>query len=804
MMSIERATKNMLYGAAVVVIALAASFLVTNSVLAEGGDTRPNIVIFLSDDGGFSDFIAGEVETPNIDRLADEGIMMTQFRTMPTCSPARAVLLSGTDNHLSGLGTMQGQARNPLNPQNGQAGYEGYLNRNVVSVATLLNDAGYRTYMVGKWHLGIEEDEALEQVVFEEGWFPTDRGFDWAAGMLEGGGEHFGSCERAEGHCTRFYEKNPGDAEPMSVVTSLAPDYFSAEYHTDKAIEYIQAGIDMDAGDRKPFFLYYSDTMVHEPNQVPSDYIDADLANEIYNKGWDVLRAERLATLQADGVIPGDVTLPARQAGVPDWNDESDTNWSEGLVGQTLLPYMTSETYGFMWGDVQDVDDVKRIMAQKFVAYLGMVKYFDNEVGRIMTYLESVGEYDNTIFIFFNDNGGEARTPDYDARDFMARKGIDNSIENMGGKNSFVSNGVPWAQVNNTPLDGSKSFVVDGGIRSPPIIVDGRAGAPTRAGTMTEAFATVMDIGPTILDYAGVAHPVGVGVAPDRDTCTGTYGDLTDICPMNGKSLRPIVEGTETSVHLGEPIGMELFGLTNHAMFLEEADALYKLRRTGLWNNPGLPSAEPFRLYNITEDPSEANDLSAAMPEKLQEMIDMYQTYLGEVGYVGFYRPAFFTADRSVKTDTVAAGDTLTIDIPLTNDTGSNDERTVKCFSDWECDILILLASRTVRGVDEVSFTHPAGIPLTARISVTPPDNANTGDKAKTNIFINSESAPTLPQNTTFLTEVENAPTALSMSSFASVIGNNRQVVFLMVAALLFVTAAARAWNVRVSIDPRD
>lgn len=798
--------------AAVIIIAVALSFMVTNRTLAQETDTRPNIVIFLADDGGFSDFLAGEVETPNIDTLANEGMLLTQFRTMPTCSPARAVLLSGMDNHINGLGTMQGQL-GASNPQTGQPGYEGYLNKNVVSIATLLKDAGYHTYMVGKWHLGLEEDVERGQAVFPAGWWPTDRGFEYGAGMLEGGGEHWGSCERAEGHCTRFFEKNPGDAEAGLVITDLSrdsegnyKDYFSAEYHTNKAIEFIDAGIAEDAGSRKPFFLYYSDTLVHEPNQVPAEYIDQDLITEIYNKGWDVLRAERLVELQAMGIIANDVALPARYSDVPDWNDESDANWSTGATGETLLPFMTSEDYGHIWGEpgeVQDVDDVKMIMATKFAAYLGMVKYFDDEVGRIMTHLENIGEYDNTVFIFFNDNGGDARPWGYIDRDTLSRKGTDNSVDNIGLKNSFVANGQPWAQVANTPLDTAKIVMGDAGIRSPLIINDART-TPVRAGTMSTAFVNVQDLAPTILDYAGVAHPVGVGVAPDASACTGTYGDRTDICPMNGKSLRGIVEGTVDNVHLDQPIGWEMFGQLNHAMFLEQADGIYKIRRVGIlgWQNPGPPWNTPFTLYNVTEDPTESNDLSATMPEKLVEMIDMYQSYLSDVGYVGVF-PAG-PADRTFTTENVANGETFFIDIPLTNSSGVDDMTTVKCQSDWECDVQILLAGRSdARGSDSVTFNLLDGLSVTARINVMSPADAVDGDMAKTQVFINSGNNPGFPQNQTHLTTVEGSPTAITSALF-NIIGGNRKVVFLAVSALLFVTVAARAWNVRVMIDPRD
>ncbi len=804
MFSLQHTNKKLLLGVIVVAIAAVASFFATNITLAQTPDTRPNIVIFLADDGGFSDFLAGEVDTPNIDSLADSGIMLTQFRTMPTCTPARAVLMSGMDNHIAGVGAMQGYVNGPSGIfQRGQPGYEGYLNKNVVTIATLLQDAGYHTYMVGKWHLGLEEEPEEEQVIFPRGWWPIDRGFEMSAGMLEGGAEHYGSCERASAHCTRFFEND------RIVTEELAPDYFSAEYHTDKAIEFINAGIDADAGERKPFFLYYSDTLVHEPNQVPEEYIPQALVDELYNKGWDTLRAERLTQLQAMGIISDSVTLPARYSDVPAWGDVNDPNWSTGFTGQTLVPFMTDETYGHIWGDdgeVTTVDDVKMIMAKKFATYLGMVSYFDNEVGRIMQHMKDIGEYDNSVFIFFNDNGGDSRPWDYLDRDMLSRKGTDNSVDNIGNKNSFVANGQPWAQVSNAPLDQAKGLMGDAGVRSPLIMLDTRQAAG-RAGSMSTALATVMDIAPTILDYAGVTHPVGVGVSPDAQACTGTYDGRTDICPMNGKSIRGIVEGTVDNVHIGEPIGWELAGLVNQALFLEEEDALYKIRRV---NVPGLGPdffTPPFQsrsvqLFNVTEDPTESNDLAASNPEKLKMMIDMYQQYLANVGFVG--SAPVGTVDRTFTTENIANGETLMIEIPLSNSTGMDDMTTVKCMSAWECDVEILLADRSdARGSDNVTFNLADGLSVTARIHVTAPADAQNGDMAKTYIFINSENNPGFPQNQTHLTTVEGVPTAIT-SALLNLVDGNRQVVFLAVALLIFVTVAARAWNVRVSIDPRD
>lgn len=180
-----------------------------------------------------------------MDGLADAGIKLTNFHAIPNCSPSRAAFLTGIDNHINGMGAMAGQTKAPAAAvQRGTPGYQGFVNDQSLMVSELLQDSGYQTYMVGKWHLA-EEGEFHGVETFIPGNWPIDRGFDRSFGMLDGGGDHFGACERWEGICTRFFEDDHLLLPAMDFAPgplSGNPDgiYFSASAHTDKAMEYIQ------------------------------------------------------------------------------------------------------------------------------------------------------------------------------------------------------------------------------------------------------------------------------------------------------------------------------------------------------------------------------------------------------------------------------------------------------------------------------------------------------------------------------------------------------------------------------------
>ncbi len=413
---------------------------------------RPNIVIILVDDLGYSDLAmyGGEVPTPNIDSLAKSGMMFTNFHTAPTCSPSRAMLLSGVDNHRDGLGNME-ELLTPA--QKNKPGYEGYLNKQIVPLPQMLKDAGYHTYMAGKWHLGKEP-----------GYHPADRGFEQSYAMLQGGGSHFNLLGELPNSTLTFLDN---DRPAKTLVTN----YYSSQFYTDKLIEYI----DKNKGDGKPFFAYAAYQAVHEPLQAPDEYINKYIGK--YDIGWDKLRQQRFNRQKQLGLIPDYLPYPARWPMVPAWN--------------SLTP------------------EKQKYNAKIMAVYSAMLDDLDHHIGRLIDHLKEIGQYDNTVFVFMSDNGAsgldfyENDKPSYDA--WFKNVGISNTYDNIGKVNSYISLGLNWAEVSTTPLLWSKAREAEGGTRVPAIVSYPRGGV--MPGMRTETFAHELDIVPTLLGYAGVNIP---------------------------------------------------------------------------------------------------------------------------------------------------------------------------------------------------------------------------------------------------------------------------------------------------------
>ena len=235
---------------------------------------KPNILVIVVDDIGYTDLgvFGSEIETPNIDKLATDGIKFANYYVAPTCSPTRAMLLSGIDNHLVGMGSMSGeQSEN----QKGQPGYEGYLNFRVAALPNILKDSNYHTYMTGKWHLGYEENNS-----------PTARGFDRSFALLSGGAGHFNNMLPILGSKKAPYR------DDGVIIDALPDDFYSTEFYTEKMLEYI----DSNQVDDKPFFGYLAYTAPHWPLQAPQSSIEKQQGN--YDHGYDVIYQKRLEKLK--------------------------------------------------------------------------------------------------------------------------------------------------------------------------------------------------------------------------------------------------------------------------------------------------------------------------------------------------------------------------------------------------------------------------------------------------------------------------------------------------------------------------
>ena len=415
---------------------------------SSSAETRqPNILLIVADDLGYSDIgsFGGEIATPTLDRLANEGLRLSNFHVLPSCSPTRSVLLSGTDNHVAGLGTMGEMLTREMA---GQPGYEGYLNFQVASLPEVLKAGGHHTYMAGKWHLGHEEDTV-----------PHARGFDETFALLPGGGSHWGDMKPLSPPQTMVYSRNGKKVE------SLPDDFYSTTYYTDVLLKFI----DQNERDGKPFFAYLSYTAPHDPLHAPKTYIDKYKGK--YDGGWDVLSEQRLQSLKKLGIVHKDAKPFPPLASVKAWNE------------------MPAEERAASSRDME--------------VYAAMIDYMDEQIARVFDYLKEIGEYDNTMIIFLSDNGANGHLPTaYPGQTEEYLGSFDNSLENRGQINSFIETGPGWTHASMTPSRLFKAFTAEGGIRAPLVVK--LPGAMPNAGTMNHSFFHVRDIMPTILDVAGV------------------------------------------------------------------------------------------------------------------------------------------------------------------------------------------------------------------------------------------------------------------------------------------------------------
>jgi len=514
---------------------------------------RPNIIIILGDDLGFSDMGAfgGEIKTPRLDSLAKAGVRFTQFYTSASCSPTRSMLLSGVDTHLNGLGNMDEWA---APNQWGVDGYEGYLNNRVTTLPQVLKEAGYHTYMAGKWHMGKSPDK-----------IPAARGFERDFSLLDGAGSYWDMWS--------FTAANPKSTftEDGRYLKKLPKDYYATKTYTDKMISYIEEG----RKDGKPFFAYVSHQAPHDPYHLPRDWRNRHVGE--YDKGWDVVRKERLQRQIEMGLVPKDTQLAERMWFIPD---------------ATLL-----------------APAAQAILGKKMELYAGMVENMDYHVGRLIDYLKKIGEYDNTIFIVFGDNGAEgadlfkmiAGTPGTRNFLFASMQWSQNHPNAWGDPHSYVGYGPMWAQVSMTPLSQYKGLMGEGGIRNGLIVSGPIVKRP--AGSINRGLIHVADLMPTLLEVAGASYPKTInGQEPP---------------PMIGKSWVKMLAGEEESPRSGQDyLAWEIFG--NHAVRQGDWKLVWQYKPYG---------TEQWELFNLAEDLAERHNLAAEQPEKVKTLLALWDDY---------------------------------------------------------------------------------------------------------------------------------------------------------------------------------
>ncbi|MCE7999744.1 MAG: arylsulfatase [Rhodobiaceae bacterium] len=449
------------------------------SVSNASAETRPNIVILLVDDAGLMDFSAfgGEANMPNVDRLAAAGAMFTGYRTSPSCAPSRAMLLSGVDNHRTGMATIPEFVRSE---DRSKPGYSMSLEPGVQTVADRLKTAGYRTYMTGKWHLGREEGD-----------LPNHHGFDRSFALDAPGADNW-----EQKSYLPFYSFAPWyeDGAPAD----LPEDFYSSKFLVDKMIDYLEEDADKEA----PFLAYVGFQAIHIPIQAPREFIDR--YEGVFDEGWHVLRERRWQRAQELGLVPQGAPLAPMPEGLRVWDELSDED--------------------------------KRLYSKSMAVNAAMLEAMDFHIGRLIAHLEASGELENTLFIVTSDNGPEASAivdlPSF--RLWMAFNGYHYDVERLGEKGSMGFIGPEWANAAAAPSDLFKFYAAEGGIRVPLII----SGAGVSPQTPIQSMAMVTDITPTIMDFARVEasenepvpingsslRPVLEGIAEETHAATKPIG----------------------------------------------------------------------------------------------------------------------------------------------------------------------------------------------------------------------------------------------------------------------------------------
>jgi len=476
-----------------ILISCAASKKV-NNVVRKG--QRPNIILILADDLGYSDIgcYGGEIETPNLDYLAANGVRFSRFYNIARCCPTRASLLTGVYNHQAGIGEMTTDEHQP--------GYRGFISPNTVTIAEVLKDAGYHTAMVGKWHVSntIAEKDSKEQLKWlnhqaehplfspiEQ--YPVNRGFEKYYGNIWGVVDYFDPFSLVSG---------------TTPVKNVATGYYHTSAISDTAVAYIREY----SKEEKPFFLYVAETAPHWPLMALPE--DIKKYENTYKVGWDAIREMRYKKMIKFGLIDSTKAhLSPRWSSDLKWEDNPNKDWD----------------------------------ARAMAVHAAMIDRMDQGIGRILNALKETGQLENTLIVFLSDNGA---SPENAAQYGV---GFDRPSETRSGKKiafpvkkdvmpgpetTFSSIGPRWANVANTPYRFAKEDSYEGGVRT-PFIAYWPKGITSNKGKISGTTGHVMDFMPTFLQLANATYPL---------TFNGN-----DIKPVQGISLKDVFEGKSTTGH---------------------------------------------------------------------------------------------------------------------------------------------------------------------------------------------------------------------------------------------------------------
>ena len=506
----------------------------------------PNIVYCVLDDVGYSDFgcYGSEIATPNIDRLAAGGLRYTNFHTTSLCSPTRASLLTGRNHHAVGMGTL-------ANFDMGYPGYRGMITKDAAMMPEILRGVGYNSFAVGKWHL-TPMHHTGPSGPFDQ--WPTQRGFDRYYGFMDGAMNQWEPFLTEDNH---------------HVATPDDPDYHLSTDITNRALSMITS--QKSLAPEKPFFLYMAFGAGHSPHHVPKEMIDEYVP--IFEKGWDATRDERIARQKSMGIIPQDTVLPPRNPGVRAWTELNA--------------------------------DEKRLFVRFQAAYAALLTHTDQQIGRVIDTLETIGQLTNTIFIVMSDNGasqegsqfGTMHQGRYFERAPMTLEQSIEKIDEIGETQWFNNYPLGWAMAGNTPCKFYKQNTHGGGVRD-PLVMHWPAGFDkSEAGTLRHQFHHVSDISPTMLEVIGVGLP---------KTMNGV-----DQMPLHGTPMTYTFAGASAPTKKK----VQHFEMLGHRGIVADGwkAVTLHLPRTTM-------DQDVWELYDLNTDFSETNDLAAAHPDKLREL----------------------------------------------------------------------------------------------------------------------------------------------------------------------------------------
>jgi arylsulfatase A-like enzyme len=544
---------------------------------------RPNILMILADDLGYSDIGAfgGEISTPNLDALVASGRVLTDYHTGATCSPTRSMLMSGTDHHIAGLGSMAELvgvdiaanvapwgAANTYGLTNLPDGYEGYLNDNVLSLPQVFKDGGYHTYMAGKWHLATApESPAVTGFGPFKPYpasFPGAKGFERSFALVQGAGSHFAPVPGKPIMAdlgSKYIENDQAIALPS--------DFYSSTSYANKLIEYLEA----DKDDNKPVFGYLAFTAPHWPLQAP----DADIAKYAgrYDEGYEVIRSRRIARQKALGLIPADFNPNAgldSTFGRPKWDSLTPTQ--------------------------------KAMEARKMEVYAAMVENMDRNIGRVIQYLKDTGRYENTLIVFASDNGAEGAP-----NQFPDNANTDNSLANIGRPLSNVTYGERWAEVSAAPFRLWKGMATEGGVAAPLVVrLPGQSAAKPKLSDLVH----ISDLLPTFLEAAGIANP------------GSSYGGRT-VSPITGVSMLARLQDRTTNPPRG----------ANDVLADELFTGRYVIRDHWKLVSVQAPFGDnSWQLFDLSNDRGESYNVIESNPTLAAQLMAEYDAYAARVGVV--------------------------------------------------------------------------------------------------------------------------------------------------------------------------